>query len=271
MALKTCPNCQTKCGPKQKICPNSNCKFKFPIKSKNEDDDNDDDYEDDIPERLCSICNDSFRPSITKRSASGQPYYVWHYNNYCSSGCFETGEEKLFDFIFNLIQENKIEVPDDIKNIVNIDSFGLRKIDTYNINYAAFIKLISPQKKYIPATVDCPPEFERVEKPILSPEEFEDKFGRKPPKKSVENLENIENDYPEDSIERQVADLANLPLGDYLDHILDDPKISIEAKKDLKPTRGQKKCPNKECGKITGVKKRICDGCGYEFPFKSMT
>lgn len=263
MALKTCPNCQTKCGPRKRICTNPNCKYEFSQKS---EDSEDDDFDDDFPERNCSICNDVFRPSITKRSASGQPYYVWQYNNYCSSGCFEKAEEKLFDFIFDLIKEKKItDLPKEITDIVNIDSFGLRKIDNLNINYGAFIQLISPQRKRIPATVECPPEFEKIEKPVITPEEFEEKFGRKPPKKQSP----IEDDYPESGLERQVSDLINLPLGDYLDQVLDNPQIAIEARKNLKPGPGQKKCGNTECGKITGVRKKVCSDCGFEFPLKT--
>lgn len=76
-------------------------------------------------------------------------------------------------------------------------------------------------------------------------------------------IEDIELIYSEDFLERKIANLLDLPLGSYLEKALNDPIISTEARKILKPGKGQKKCPS--CGLIMGVKKRICHGCDYDF------
>lgn len=242
MAMKTCPKCKTKCGPRKRVC--NNCKYAWSYKD--DDDENVsseiDDDDDDTPERTCSICKESFSPKITKKSISGDPYYIWDYMNYCSTGCYQAAEEILFNFVYELSLEQKIEIPIKIKEIVNNFTFTERKSDEENLNYCTFIQLLSPQvsRKNIPENIEIPPDFQKIEKPITSENHLE-VLGRDPPPKRKAPPTNNETDDEDEDVE-------------------DENESSIEKKK---PGKGKKCCP--QCDEIVGARTRICEKCKYQF------
>lgn len=242
MAQKTCPSCQNKCGPRQKICPN--CKFEFPLKDdkeKDEDDDRDDELDDGpSPERLCIKCKIAFEPKIIKRTPSGDIRYIWSYDNYCSVLCLEESEKIMFNFIYNLTNSNSSIISDEVKNLVTLQAYKYRQ-ESDDINYTSF-RLVSRQK--------LPP----------SKEEWEDFTGRPTPKKQTESVTK-----PVQQQEDTIPISEDMPLDDFIDAIADiptGPKL-INTSSDQKLDRYHKQCPT--CKNIMGKKKYICDKCGHNF------
>lgn len=248
MAYKLCPNGHAS-GPRKKQC--DTCGYIWTNSSSPlEYYEDSEDSEEKEPIRTCAFCGDEFSPKFRRSNLIGEHDWIWEYTIYCSSGCMHDAEQLLFNEFFTIFTKNPSIVSNEkIAKILTITNFKLKnETDQKEITNTNFIRLNFPLEKHIP------------DSNLKTPEQYEKVFKRKPPKippSVVIDEENIE-----EISQKELADISEVPLGDYLDELLSDKKVmdkAVEKKEQQKPGRGQKRC--RFCSSIIGAVSKKCPNC----------